>query len=223
VTASKPTTGVVYGWHQVLHESSGRTVTFRAPAECGPLVMRWVNVPWILSGVARRSVLGDALSFDPNLRTSEDWDLWLRCADIAPMTLVPTALYRYIQHSEERVSRGCDGYDEGHRRLLAKHRSTMSPACIAHHELTIALTTRDRKSAIDQMSALVAHPARIGPVSLLAGEVLASKVGRRRGDPGLPLRFAASAVTRGSGWLRPRRVVTSLSRPSTGNGKPGRT
>jgi hypothetical protein len=217
VAASKPSTGVVYGWHQVLHELTGRCVSFRPPAECGPSVMRWMNVPWILSGVARRSVVGDALRFDPTLYTSEDWDLWLRCSDIAPMTLVPAALYRYVQHGGERVSRGRAGHDESHRRLLDKHRSSMSPACIAHHELTIALNTRDRKASLEQMAAVVAHPTRVGPASLLAGELLAGKVGRRRGDPGLPLRFAAGAVTRVSGRFRTRRVATSLRRLSTGN------
>jgi Glycosyl transferase family 2 len=220
VDASNPSTGVVYGWHQVLHESTGRCVTFRPPAECGPSVMRWMNVPSILSGVARRSVVGDALSFDPALATAEDWDLWLRCADIAPMTLVPTALYRYVQHGGARVSRGPAG-DEGHRRLLDKHRSSMSSACIAHHELTIALMTRDRKAGKGQIAALLAHPSRVVPASLLAGEFLASRVGRRRGDPGLPLRFAVRAITRTSGRPRSRRAVTRLRRTSTGSGIQG--
>ena len=52
VAASTPSTGVVYGWHQVLHEATGRLVTFRTAAECTPTVMRWINVPWILSGVS---------------------------------------------------------------------------------------------------------------------------------------------------------------------------
>jgi hypothetical protein len=144
--------------------------------------------------------VGDALRFDPTLATSEDWDLWLRCADIAPMTLVPKALYRYVQHGGERVSRGSADH-ESHLRLLDKHRSSMSPACIAHHELTIALMTRDWKAGMRQMAALVAHPSRVAPASLLAGELVASKVGRQRGDPGLPLRFAVGAVTRVSDRL----------------------
>ena len=89
VSASKPSTGVVYGWHQVLQEATGRCVTFRPPATCGPSIMRWINVPSILSGVARRSVLGDALRFDASLYTSEDWDLWLRCSDMHPSFWCP--------------------------------------------------------------------------------------------------------------------------------------
>jgi glycosyltransferase involved in cell wall biosynthesis len=196
VAASTPWTGVVYGWHQVFHEHSGRCITFRPPADCGPSLMRWVNVPWILSGVARRSVLGDALRFDPDLRTSEDWDLWLRCADVAPMTLVPTPLYRYVQHGGERVTRGAAGPDDGQRRFLDKHRSTMTPGCIAYHELTIALSTGDPKVGLEEVAALAVHPSRVGPASLLAGEVLVGKVGRRRQDPGLSLRFATRALRR---------------------------
>jgi Glycosyl transferase family 2 len=111
--------------------------------------------------------------------------------------------------------------DEGHRRLLDKHRSSMSSACIAHHELTIALMTRDRKAGKGQIAALLAHPSRVAPASLLAGEFLASRVGRRRGDPGLPLRFAVRAITRTSGRPRSRRAVTRLRRTSTGSGIQG--
>ena len=220
VSTSKPSTGVVYGWHQVFQEATGRCVTFRPPAACGPSIMRWINVPSILSGVARRSVLGDALRFDASLHTSEDWDLWLRCSDIAPMTLVPTALYRYVQHTGDRVTRGSVGHDESSQRFLDKHRSTMSPACIAHHELTIALAGQDWKVDRRQLTAAMAHPSKVGPATLLAGELVASRMGRRRNDPGLPLRFAAGAVTRVCGRPRTRHVATGFGRHRSGLSRP---
>jgi LmbE family N-acetylglucosaminyl deacetylase len=221
VAASRPSTAVVYGWHQVQHESTGRCVTFRAPAECSPSVMRWINVPSILSGVVRRSVVGDALHFDAALYTSEDWDLWLRCADIGPMTLVPTPLYQYVQHTEERVTRGSNDQDQSHQHFLEKHRSSMSSACIAHHELTIALATRNRKAGGEQLGAIVAHPATAGSAALLAGELLANRVGRSREDPGLPLRFAARALSPVGGRPRRRTHGGGLLRPGAGGlGRP---
>jgi LmbE family N-acetylglucosaminyl deacetylase len=201
VAALRPSIGVVYGWHQVLHESSGRCVTFRPPKSASPSLMRWINVPAILSGVVRRAVVGDALSFDTTLLTSEDWDLWLRCVDIAPMALVPTPLYRYVQHQGDRVTR-LTGHAEGHRRFLEKHRSTMSSACIAHHELLLALDTRDRPAGREQMLRLRQHPANLGAVALLASEVLASELGRHRNDPGLPLRLAAGMLAARTGGSR---------------------
>ncbi len=216
VAASGPSTSVVYGWHQVLHEQTGRCVTFRVPAQCGPSVMRWINVPSILSGVVRRSVVGDALQFDTTLYTSEDWDLWLRCADLAPMTLVPTALYRYVQHGGERVTRGDAGHDQSHQRFLDKHRSSMTAACVAHHELLIDLVSRKRTTGRRQVVAALAQPTRVAPAMLLAGELLAGDVGRRRGDPGLPLRFAAGALTRVTGRPRTRHDRTGIDRPRRG-------
>jgi LmbE family N-acetylglucosaminyl deacetylase len=194
VSASSPSIGVVYGWHQVLHESTGRCVTFRPPSSPSPALMRWINVPAILSGVIRRDRVGDALIFDTALTTSEDWDLWLRCSDLAPMKLVPTALYRYVQHRGDRVTRDPAGQEQGHRRFLDKHRSSMTAACIAHHELTMALTNRDRHAVLAQIGKTLSNPTRLGAGPLLAGELLASRVGQHRQDPGLPLRMAAKAL-----------------------------
>lgn len=194
VAALGPTIGVAYGWHEVLHEATGRLVTFRPPEECNAILMRWVNVPAILSGVVRRSMVGDALVFDTDLYTSEDWDLWLRCADRAPMAMVAQPLYRYVQHREDRVTDSLAGHAEGHQRFLDKHRSSMSSACIAHHELAIALATHDRQAVTGQLGRLLVHPGRTGGVALMAGQLLASRVGRKREDPGLPLRFAAKVV-----------------------------
>ncbi len=195
VEAMKPSVGVAYGWHEVLLEATGRRVTFRTSADCSPTVMRWINVPWILSGIVRRSVVGDTLSFDPTLSASEDWDLWLRCADIAPMTLVRTALYRYVQHGGERVSRDLAGL-EGHERFIEKHRSSMSPACLAYHELTAAVARRDRAAVAGYGAATLAHPTGLGPAGLLAAQLLMSRTGRASGDPGLSPRFAAAVVSR---------------------------
>ena len=190
-----PSIGVVYGLHQVLIEATGRLVTFRPPASSSPEVMRWINVPAIVFGVVRRRNVGDELHFDTGLITSEDWDLWLRCVDVAPMALAPVPLYRYVQHTRDRVTTSQSAHVEGHRRFLDKHRSTMSPGCIAHHELAFALATRDRHAAAEQLHQVPHHPGNVAAAALLVGEMAASWFGRRREDPGLRLRFAAQALT----------------------------
>ena len=194
VAALTPSTGMVYGFHQVHVEATGRIVTFRPPPCTGPALMRWINVPAILFGVARRSLLGDELRFDPDLVTSEDWDLWLRCAELAPLTLVSMPVYRYVQHAGTRVTTGPTTRPEVRSRFLAKHRSTMTPACIAHHEMVDALTSRDRRAGIDQLRRIARHPANLGSAALLAGELMAVRVGPRRDDPGFALRMAAHAL-----------------------------
>lgn len=194
IGALGPAIGMVYGQHQVLIEDTGRLVTFRPPAVANAALMRWINVPAILFGVARRTNVEAELRFDTDLITSEDWDMWLRCAELAPMAMVPTPLYRYVQHGDDRVTSKRSAYAERQARFLEKHRSSMTPACIAHHELAIALTAHAWDAVGDQIALLPRHPANLGSAAVLGGELLASRIGQRREDPGLPLRLAARAL-----------------------------
>lgn len=194
VAACGPGIGIVYGYHQVLIEETGRLVTFRPPGRPTPGLLRWIDVTPSIFGVVRRATVGEALRFDTALPTSEDWDLRLRCADVAPMTLVPVPLYRYVQHPGVRLSATPTAHAAGHHAFVDKHRSTMTAACVAHHELAYTLARRDRDAALHQVAAVPRHPAVLGSAALLAGEMVASRVGRRREDPGLTLRFAARAL-----------------------------
>jgi hypothetical protein len=216
VAALTPSTGMAYGFHQVHVEATGRIVTFRPPACTGPALLRWVNVPAILFGVARRSLLGDEFRFDPDLVLSEDWDLWLRCAELAPLTLVPAPVYRYVQHTGSRVTTGPTAHPGARRRFLAKHRSSMTPACIAHHELVAALTGRDLRAGLDQLGQVPRHPANLGSAALLAGELVTARIGPRRDDPGLTLRMAARALGPAT---RPRTGAADRSRSDPGQAR----
>ena len=194
VAALTPSSGIVYGQHQVLIETTGRLVTFRPPPSPTPGLLRWLDVSPSIFGVVRRSAVGDALRFDTGLTTSEDWDLRLRCADVAPMVFVPAPLYRYIQHTGTRLTASPTAHAQGHHAFLDKHRPTMTAACIAHHELAFALGRRDGAAFRRQLALLPRHPANLGSAALLAGEMVASRVGRRREDPGLSRRLAARAL-----------------------------
>ena len=196
VTALGTSGGIVYGYHQVLIEATGRLVTFRPPPSPTPGLLRWLDVSPSIFGVVRRASVGDALRFDTGLTTSEDWDLRLRCADVAPMTLVPAPLYRYIQHTGTRLTTDSSAHAQGHHGFLDKHRSSMTAACIAHHELAYALARRDRAALGHQLALLPRHPGNIASAVLLAGEMVTSKVGRGREDPGMSRRFAARALRR---------------------------
>ncbi len=198
--------GMAYGFHQVHVEATGRNVTFRPPRCTGPELMRWINAPAILFGVARRSVVGAELHFDPELVTSEDWDLWLRCAELAPLALVPTPVYRYVQHTGTRVSTSSTARPDINRRFLAKHRSSMTPACIAHHELTLAVATKDRGAATKELAQVVHHPSVAGAAALVGTELVAARVGPRLDDPGLRLRLAA-------------RLLRPVTRPRAGRAR----
>ena len=45
------------------------------------------------------------LTFDQSLPPCEDWDLWLRCAQLRPIEVVPLVLYSYYQHGGDRVTK----------------------------------------------------------------------------------------------------------------------
>jgi len=77
----------------------------------------------------------------------------------------------------------------------------MTAASIAHHELADALATRDRHAGLVQLARMARHPANLGSAALLAGELVATRVGPRRDDPGLSLRLTARALARAT---RPR-------------------
>jgi hypothetical protein len=108
--------------------------------------------------------------------------------------LVPEPLYRYVQHTGTRLTTSPTAHAQGHHGFLEKHRPTMTAACIAHHELAFALGQRDAAALGHQVALLPRHPANLGAAALLAGEMVASRVGRRREDPGLSRRFAARAL-----------------------------
>jgi hypothetical protein len=194
VGALTPSSGIVYGYHQVLIETTGRLVTFRPPPSPAPGLLRWLDVSPSIFGVVRRATVGDALRFDTDLTTSEDWDLRLRCNDVAPMVLVPAPLYRYVQHAGTRLTTSPTAHAQGHHGFVDKHRPTMTAACIAHHEMAYALGLRDRSGLRHQLALLPRHPANLGSAALLAGEMVTSRVGRRREDPGMSRRFAARAL-----------------------------
>jgi hypothetical protein len=196
VDALGPSSGIAYGYHQVLIEATGRLVTFRPPAAPTPRLLRWLDPSPSIFGVVRRTAVGDALRFDTDLETAEDWDLRLRCADVAPMVLVPAPLYRYVQHTGTRLTTDTAAAAQGHHGFLAKHRATMTAACIAHHELGFALGTRDASALRAQVALLPRHPGNVGAAVLLGAEMVASQVGRRREDPGLSRRVAARLLRR---------------------------
>ena len=48
--------------------------------------------------IVRRSCLETVGSFDNNLTSSEDWELWVRIASVYPIALVKEPLVFYRQH-----------------------------------------------------------------------------------------------------------------------------
>jgi glycosyltransferase involved in cell wall biosynthesis len=186
-----PGVAVVTSWHQVVHDRTGRTVAYRGPRTVTHRDLLWFNFVALPFGVVHRDRVGCELRFDQTLPPCEDWDLWLRCAADAPVSVVPQILYAYHQHGGDRVtSVGGSGSRGGRAAFLAKHAPEMTPACRAYHRAVVAAETGGRRG----LAASLAATARREPAAAaVAGSVLTSSyatsaVGIRRRDPGLPAR-----------------------------------
>ena len=183
-------------WHRVAHLELGTTVVFRGPTHYGPRQLRWQNVVAMPFALVRRAAMGEELAFDVALPTGEDWDLWLRCAERGPVRTLPVVCYEYMQHGGRRQTRATARQVEGRRRFLEKHGAAMTSSCRLYHEAVLAGYSGGRRAMVDSLTA----GARRAPFSaataaaLLAMGTTASRVGQRRGDPGLPARLMASLV-----------------------------
>ncbi len=184
--------GVVTSWHQVVHDQTGRTALFRGPlAYCADQLL-WFNFVALPFGVVRRAMFPDGVAVDADLPSCEDWDLWLRCAQIRPIRTVPQVLYAYHQHGGDRVTRAGSGHFVGRQRFLDKHASEMSESCRMYHRLVVAQLEGGRRSVIERVASGYRTPiSTTVAASVLAAGAAATAIGLHRSDPGLPARMMA--------------------------------
>jgi GT2 family glycosyltransferase len=179
-----PNMAAVAGWHGVVRPDGSRAV-HRTPALARPKTLAWFDPIATPFALVNRRVAGDELCFDEALPACEDWDLWLRLSRLGRFELIPAPLYEYHQHAGPRVSRAGSSGVDGHRAFVAKHRAQMAPACVAFHEANVALLDGNQRGAV---RAAAKDPRA---AALFATLFVATKVGLRRADPGLPGRVAA--------------------------------
>ena len=80
--------------------------------------------------------------FDPCLRGSQDWDLWLRLAERGPVLACDEPLAFYDSHHGERISRNFPAAYAGRRRLFLRYRARMTAGVRRHHLTTLILMRR---------------------------------------------------------------------------------
>lgn len=194
---SHRSTSAVSSWHEVHHVALGTTAVYRGPLDYGTALLLWQNFVALPFGIIRRSVLSFEVRFDPALPTGEDWDLWLRCSRDGPVHTMPRVCYAYTQHGGSRVTRTAGTQVEGRRNFLAKHGEEMPGACRLYHRVVLAGLENGRNAMLRELKE--GHAAardRLFVSMLLGGSKAASRLGQRRGDPGLQARLMAKTVER---------------------------
>jgi len=186
-------------WHAVVHPDNS-SVTFRAPTLAEAQTLRWFDVIAAPFACIDRAMAGKELWFDESLSACEDWDLWLRLAQSAPVPVLPHPLYEYHQHGAARVTRTGTNVTDGRRAFLAKHGDSMSAACRRYHEAVIALIDNDRPRAV--RTAASSPQAAL----MLATTYGSARIGLARSDPGAPAR-AVARITGSPALLRHRAQV----------------
>lgn len=196
--AAHPDVVMASSWHTVAHVDLGTEAMFRGPTSYGFRELLWQNVVAVPFGVIRRNGVPFPVSFDPQLPTGEDWDLWLRCAEHGRVTTIPHVGYVYAQHGGSRVTRGVDAQIAGRQGFLAKHGNAMTASCRLYHEAVVASYERGRQGVVASLGVAARHaPARAAAVgALLAMSAAASRIGQRRRDPGLQARFLTTFIGR---------------------------
>jgi glycosyltransferase involved in cell wall biosynthesis len=190
--------GVVTGWHRVVHDSDGHTALFRGPCRYAAEQLVWFDFVAVPFGVIRRELFEPDLAVDPQLPSCEDWDLWLRCAQVRPIRTLPRVVYAYHQHGGTRVTRQGSAFFVGRRRFIDKHAPSMSAPCRLYHELVAAQLTGGRKGAAERLGADWRTPlAAAFAAAILGASAAASAIGTRRHDPGLPARTVARLLGAG--------------------------
>jgi glycosyltransferase involved in cell wall biosynthesis len=117
-----PSVDLVYGEVHYVEDGGGRVWDPRRGAPPLPFdrLLRYRN--WFAppAPLLRRRLVDAVGGFDPAMRTSEDWDYWLRCLHHTDFRFVPGVVAHYRLHGEQS-HRDREKMDVGHRQLLAKH------------------------------------------------------------------------------------------------------
>jgi glycosyltransferase involved in cell wall biosynthesis len=71
--------------------------------------------------------------FDPQLRSCQDWDLWIKLCDAGRVLACREALVRYVPHRDTRISNNLRSIYEGRRRLYCRYRARMAASTRRRH------------------------------------------------------------------------------------------
>ena len=136
-----------------------RVLTGSAPPTPEQVMERMPRYNPVPSGASNVLVRADALAeagpFDPGLKRTEDWDMWIRVARTGAPAFVPRPFVAYRFHSANVAAETTAIIEEADR-LAARHGIPVDRAAMQRRAAWISLRANDRRRAIRHYARAVA-------------------------------------------------------------------
>ena len=114
--------GVVYGGFYYVSQDTGEILGKRIPRYRGNVYAHFLKENFVGSPtlLIRRECFKKAGLFDPKLKSSQDWDMWLRIAKYYKFDYVPAVVAKYYVHGHQ-ITFNMEKYISGRERFVWKY------------------------------------------------------------------------------------------------------
>ena len=171
--------------------------------------------------IAERDLLRDVGGFDPALRGSEDWDLWIRLAQHSPVAAVDRPLIAYrlsrqsLSMSVAPMRAGRLAIAERYAALAAAHGVASDEAGHERYLARQLLRAGARREAASILAALAFRHGRWRELPRVATALIAPRLMDRIGQARASAAVPASWRRETELWLRPIREAAeaAMQRP----------
>ena len=114
--------GVVYGGFYYVSQDTGEILGKRLPRYRGDVYAYFLKENFVGSPtlLIRRECFKKAGLFDPKLKSSQDWDMWLRIAKYYKFDYVPAVVAKYYVHGHQ-ITFNMEKYISGREKFVWKY------------------------------------------------------------------------------------------------------
>lgn len=114
--------GVVYGGFYYVSQDTGAILGKRIPRYRGNVYTHFLKENFVGSPtlLIRKECFKKAGLFDPELKSSQDWDMWLRIAKYYKFEYVPAVVAKYYVHGHQ-ITFNMEKYISGRERFVWKY------------------------------------------------------------------------------------------------------
>lgn len=120
----KPNVGVIYTGVQVVDENNQptRKIIPKFRGDILAKLFEFNHIDTTSSVLVRKDVLNQTEGFDSSLPSCQDWDLYIRLAQVTEFDFVKESLVLFYHHSGERITTNINSVLSGHLSIFEKYR-----------------------------------------------------------------------------------------------------